>query len=280
MGSWTGGSDEEYVGVAHRTRAAGQRTQPPGRVVVPPGSVHRFLRAGDLSPSSSTSRRAKRLLLGLGGLLLALTAAVARGWWPCGLDQAVAQHLPGPHPSGVSALLLPTTWLVATLATPQVVVAVTLAIAAWWSWRDRSRRVFTAALSRVVLLSIAVLAGKALLNRPGPPGSPPHNPFGYYPSGHTTTAVVCIGTLALLVARVQPQWRGRLLAATALWSTIVGASLVYHRYHWLTDVIAGALLGTLVLLAADAVSPMPEVPDGCRPRGKGRSGSPPARRTT
>ena len=87
--------------------------------------------------------------------------------------------------------------------------------------------------------------------RPGPPGGPPHDLFGYYPSGHTTTAAVCLGTLALVAARRHRARRIPLLGAAVLWTTLVGAAMVIHRYHWPTDVLAGFLLGTLLLTLVD-----------------------------
>ena len=102
---------------------------------------------------------------------------------------------------------------------------------------------------------MSVLGLKALLGRPGPPGSTVHGVFGYYPSGHTATALVCSATVAALLAERHPCSRGRLAAASASWTVLVGASMVFHGFHWLSDVVAAVLLGGVIVLAV----PLPAV---------------------
>ncbi len=179
--------------------------------------------------------------------LLALTAAVAADWWPVSLDHRVAAVLPGRQATGIASLLLHVASGITTLATPQATVLITLAVAAALPWRDRSLAARRTVVLPLTALTIAVLAGKALLNRPGPPGSHLHHLFGYYPSGHTATAVVCSGLLTRLASAYQPGCRVRLRAVATTWTLLVGASLVFHRYHWLSDVVAGLLLGTVIL---------------------------------
>jgi membrane-associated phospholipid phosphatase len=173
------------------------------------------------------------------------------------VDHAVVRQLPTGHASGTAGFLLSVSGVLATFATPELFVALTLAVAACWSWRERSAEVLRITVIAVTVLSASVLAGKALLHRPGPPGSAPHHLFGYYPSGHTTTAAVCVGTLALLAGRRRPSQRAPLLTVAALWTVVVGAAMVIHRYHWPSDVLAGLLLGSLILLLVDHLSRRP-----------------------
>ena len=90
-------------------------------------------------------------------------------------------------------------------------------------------------------------AAAATAFRTGPPGTQLHHLLGYYPSVHTATALVCTGLLLRFTRRLHPHWPPRLLAASTDWTLIVAASLVIHRCHWFTDVLAGLLLGTLIL---------------------------------
>lgn len=212
-----------------------------GRAGLPPGATSVVLAAG------------AGLLLGL------LTVAVALDWWPVAVDHAVVRHLPTGHPTGAVALLLTVSGVVVAVATPAVFLPLTVAVAACWSWRERSAACLRTTAIAVSVLAASVLAGKALLDRPGPPGSPPHHLLGYYPSGHTTTAAVCVGVLALLAGRRRPSLRVPLLAAAALWTVIVGAALVIHRYHWPSDVVAGLLLGGLILVLLDRFTSGPEM---------------------
>jgi len=68
-----------------------------------------------------------------------------------------------------------------------------------------------------------------------------------FPSGHATTAVVMFGTLALLVARLEPTPRQRRLtfAAAAVLVAVIGFARLYLGVHYPTDVIAGYLAGTV-----------------------------------
>jgi len=75
-----------------------------------------------------------------------------------------------------------------------------------------------------------------------------HGVVGYYPSGHTATAMVCAVILAAIGAQLRPDWR-RLLATSASWTVLVGASMVFHRFHWPSDVFASLLLGAVIFLA-------------------------------
>lgn len=61
-----------------------------------------------------------------------------------------------------------------------------------------------------------------------------------FPSGHTTSAFTCFGFLALIIAA---NW-GKLLCFLA--AGVTGYSRIYLSQHFLEDVIAGALLGTLI----------------------------------
>ena len=71
--------------------------------------------------------------------------------------------------------------------------------------------------------------------------------FGWsFPSGHTLHAAAMYLTIAVLVCRGVPTWRGRaLLVAAALFVIgVVGFSRVYLGVHYPSDVASGLLLGT------------------------------------
>lgn len=113
------------------------------------------------------------------------------------------------------------------------------------------RRHFTAAIS--VALTVAVASGlssliKTAVARPRPTDGivPAGSPA--FPSGHTTTAAAI--TIAFAIAF--PFVWSRVLAA--VWIPLMGVSRTYLLVHWLSDVLAGALLGASVaLLVAAAV---------------------------
>ena len=68
-----------------------------------------------------------------------------------------------------------------------------------------------------------------------------------FPSGHATTAVVMFGTLAILVARLEPTPRMRRLtfAGVAVLVGVIGFARLYLGVHYPTDVLAGYLAGAV-----------------------------------
>jgi hypothetical protein len=85
-------------------------------------------------------------------------------------------------------------------------MALLLTVVALWAIWSRTPWPVVGAAPAVVAMTVTVLVGKWLLARPGPPGSDAVDSLGYYPSGHTATALVCTGTLAVLVAWAAYMW--------------------------------------------------------------------------
>jgi undecaprenyl-diphosphatase len=80
-----------------------------------------------------------------------------------------------------------------------------------------------------------------------------------FPSGHALTSTVIFLTLAYLIARLESTkaMRRDTLAAAVLIVLLVGASRIYLGVHYLSDVIAGILVGflwaTIAALGIEAV---------------------------
>ncbi len=140
-----------------------------------------------------------------------------------GLDERWGRALAGRGPA-------PLAELGADLGNVAVAVPVLAAAAAYAAWRGR-RRPALYALAAMALVPALVVPLKALLDRPGPLTQA----TGYYPSGHTATALVAYCGAALLVHR------RALLPVAAVLTAATGAGLVLRGYHWPLDV-AGSLL--------------------------------------
>jgi membrane-associated phospholipid phosphatase len=115
----------------------------------------------------------------------------------------------------------------------------------WWHMAS-----FVAA---VVLSEILIGTLKNVYDRARPPGSLVATSGASFPSGHSIAASVTV--LAAVIALV-PIGRHRMTwgAAAVGFSILMAASRAYLGAHWLSDAIAGILLGTsCALLAALAV---------------------------
>jgi membrane-associated phospholipid phosphatase len=134
-----------------------------------------------------------------------------------------------------------------------VTLPVRIAIAGFLALRRRWWHL--AAFAGAVLLS-EILIGtlKGIYDRARPPGSLVTTSGASFPSGHSVAASVTV--VAAVIALVPP---GRRRAAwgtvAAGFSVLMGLSRAYLGAHWLSDAIAGILLGTsCALLAALVVS--------------------------
>jgi membrane-associated phospholipid phosphatase len=162
---------------------------------------------------------------------VALTLALAAGWL-LGVDVAVAHWARAQRPG------LPLR-LANYLGDPWLLPALALVVALF---RRSGRAVLLVATAfAVTAVPLAVL--KWLTARPAPHAALAHpERFGLggasYPSGHLVAAIVWYGVLVTLIGR---WYRIRWLPPV-----LVTFTTVYLGYHWLTDTVAGILLGLLL----------------------------------
>jgi len=110
----------------------------------------------------------------------------------------------------------------------------------WWH--------FTAFLSAIVISEICIGTLKNLYDRPRPPHSLVVTSGASFPSGHAIAASVT--AVALVIAMFPPGGRHRAIwgAVAALFSFVMAFSRVYLSAHWMSDVVAGTLLGTTIAI--------------------------------
>ena len=159
-----------------------------------------------------------------------------------------------------------------------VTVPVRIAVAGFLALRRRWWHL-AAFASAVVLSEVLIGTLKGIYDRGRPPGSLVATSGASFPSGHSIAATVTV--VAAVIALVPPG-RARVAwgAAAAGFSILMALSRAYLGAHWLSDAIAGVLLGTsCALLAALVVSALqrrwgahrpdrsahPPVPDTARP---------------
>jgi undecaprenyl-diphosphatase len=119
-------------------------------------------------------------------------------------------------------------------------IGVALLVARRW-------RALLAFASTEALTPLTTNVFKHLVDRPRPPNPMLHANGSSFPSGHSSYAAATAVALVLLFSR---PGKGRLIwwALAALSSAAMAWSRTYLQLHWLTDVLAGALLGTGIAL--------------------------------
>lgn len=166
------------------------------------------------------------------------------------LDEPVLEAAVGTRTPASEELVTRFTDLGGTVGMPVIAAAIVLTLAVRRrSWLPVVLMVIAAAGS--VLITVL---GKDLTGRARPPviyAVPPLETSPSFPSGHTLNATVVLGLSAYLVMLGRRHLRSKLLVASAVVVFVVamGLSRVWLGHHWLTDVMAGWLVG-LAWLAA------------------------------
>jgi len=129
-----------------------------------------------------------------------------------------------------------------------VTLPVRLAIAGFLAWGRRWWH-FAAFVLAIVLSEACIGSLKNLYDRARPPGSLVHTTGGSFPSGHAVAASV---TAVAAVIALFPEGPRRYLwgAAAAAFALLMGLSRAYLAAHWLSDAVAGVLLGTTIALGS------------------------------
>jgi undecaprenyl-diphosphatase len=191
-------------------------------------------------------RRATSSLRGHSGRWLALLAlfaliawTVELGWWSH-LDQSLTDWAAARRKSP----LWDPAKTVFDVATPEVALPITLALGMLAAWRRRRWWIAGEAAIRVGLVVASVLLLKPLLAVPGPTRNALGDHGGAFPSGHTTSTLVCVALLLAWLGRPR-QLIGR-VAVNAVLVAVVGASVIYLHYHYFSDVVGGVVLGLVI----------------------------------
>jgi membrane-associated phospholipid phosphatase len=133
----------------------------------------------------------------------------------------------------------------------------------WVNWSIRivafavlafRRQFLQLAAFALAVISSEILIGtlKAAFGRARPPGSLIATSGATFPSGHALAgAVTAVGLVVVLLPPGPARWRWE--ARAVIFAFLMALSRVYLRAHWLSDVVAGALLGGALALGWPAL---------------------------
>ena len=133
------------------------------------------------------------------------------------------------------------------------VVAALVTMHAHWRWWPGMLVV-----SQLAMAGVTVVGLKYVVARPGPASTSLADGYaGFYPSGHTATAMVSVGALTFVLS----SWRSRSMRHAQRWGlragclagVLVAVSTVLGGYHWLSDALASLVLGMAVLVLGFSV---------------------------
>ena len=131
------------------------------------------------------------------------------------------------------------TWIIRT---------VVLALLTW-----RRKWLHLGAFVLAVVTSEALIGPlKALYERPRPPGSLVETSTYSFPSGHAIAgAVTAVGLVIVMLPPGHTRWVWERRAA--LYASLMALSRTYIGAHWLSDVVAGALIGSALAIGWPAL---------------------------
>ena len=241
-----GGVDEERIGdrdLGHwRTRTGRRFVALVARVVLVLGRVWRW----------SLANLALVVTIGVGALVVLAATSLAGEVYEGVVDRDGLAAFDQPVLDAAVATRTPTadvwvtrfTDLGGTVGMP--VIALVLVVVLTLTRRSWLPAVLVVAAAGGSLLFTVL--GKDLVGRARPPlalAVPPYESSPSFPSGHTLNATVVLGICAYLLMLGLRHVRARALvgAVAALLVLAMGLSRVWLGHHWLTDVIAGWLVG-------------------------------------
>jgi membrane-associated phospholipid phosphatase len=151
-----------------------------------------------------------------------------------------------------------------------VTLPIRVGVSAWLLLRRRWRALATWVLTWL-LSEVTVTVVKDAFDRPRPPDQLVPTSSSAFPSGHATAAAATATALVLVLMPQGPTRRKWEVAAASL-TFLMSLSRTYLNAHWLSDVVAGSLLGAgIAILCAGLTTEVRDV--AMRRRVRARPGS-------
>ncbi|GLY21893.1 phosphatase PAP2 family protein [Micromonospora sp. NBRC 101691] len=174
------------------------------------------------------------------------------------VDRPVVEWIADRRTAGVDTVVVLVTDIGGKVLLASVLVVAASAVALRLrSWRPVVLAAIAGGGGAVLVAGIKVLIGR---DRPDPLHRAVFESGFSFPSGHTASTLVILGTVAWLVSMVTASRTLRATAWTAagILAVAVGLSRVYLGVHYLSDVLAGWMLGACWLVTVAIAARLPE----------------------
>ena len=167
-----------------------------------------------------------------------------RHWWLVDLDERISRWFVNQRTDPLNTATLIGSWLSETVTKIAVTAIVVLILLRWLHrWYEALVVAVTLILEAMVFITTTFIVGRSRPPVPHLDGSPVGSSF---PSGHVAAAV-CYAAIAVVVgSNCARRW-----VVATLWTlaivvpVIVGLSRMYRGMHFMSDVVAGMILGVV-----------------------------------
>ena len=180
-----------------------------------------------------------------------------RRWWLVDVDERVSRWFADQRTDPLNTATLIGSWLSETVTKIAVTAIVVLILLKWLHrWYEALVVAVTLILEAMVFITTTFIVGRHRPPVPHLDGSPVGSSF---PSGHVAAAV-CYAAIAIVAGRnCVRRWN-----VVTLWSLaiavpiVVGLARMYRGMHFMSDVVAGMILGAVSVIVTLHILTPPE----------------------
>ena len=190
------------------------------------------------------------------------------------VDRSIAEWFANNRTGTLNTLTTVGSQLSDTMTKIPVTALVCVAMAiVWRRWREPLLVALTLIVEAAAFITITLIVSRPRPDVPRLESSPVDSSF---PSGHTAAAVVYAAIVVVIFWHTRSRWiRALSVAVVTLITLAVGLSRMYRGMHFLSDVVFGALLGGVTVIAVTAILQRADRRSARSARGPVVAGDPP-----